>query len=110
MKRVLEISLGIMMFCLMGFQINAASIVSAPCNRTTTLTYGKAYTECSAGSHYKVGAWAASNNHYASCNAKSGSQTLSSASSSGQYWIYDTFYTNYDLNHSHTAASAFQSR
>lgn len=110
MKKMIKCAVLTMMLFLFGSSVTkAASVVYPPCNRTTTLTYGWAYTNCPAGS-YRVGAKAASSNHYASCNFMSNSLTKAAASSSSATWVYDSYAPGVDVNHTHRAVSALQTR
>lgn len=110
MKKMLKCTVLLMMLFMFGSSVTqAASVVYPPCNRTTTLTYGWAYTRCSAGS-YSVGAKDASSNHYASCNFMSNGITTAAANSYSASWVYDSYSPGVDVNHTHRAASALQTR
>lgn len=110
MKKMLKCTVLLMMLFMFGSSVTqTASVVYPPCNRTTTLTYGWAYTRCSAGS-YSVGAKAASSNHYASCNFMSNGITTAAANSYSASWVYDSYSPGVDVNHTHRAASALQTR
>lgn len=88
---------------------SASYAVTVPCWATTSLTYGHAFTRCQTG-HYAVGARAASNNHYASCNLKTNLYIRAAASSSNQEWAYDYYEPGDDVNHTHLAYSGLQTR